>query len=704
MAGEGGAAGFRYRAFISYAHDDKAWGDWLHRALEAYHVPATLIGTRGDRGVVPARLRPIFRDREELTAAADLSAELEEALQDSATLVVICSPLAAGSHWVNEEILAFKRLGRGDLILPFVVAGEPNADDHALECFPPALKYELGSDGALSDTLAEPVAADARPEGDGRENAKLKLIAGMIGVGFDQVRQREAEAQRRRLRRVLAGVTVLLVVFAGLTAAAVWFAFDAAEQRDAAAAAQAEALAERDRAAKNLEVGIDAARTLVWDLSADVRTSEGVQQRVLLRIQRKAQDLLSRLTEGQDTGTEGQFARVVSLTRSARTLLDLGETADAQADAEAALAGAEALVTLEPTDIDYKDIYVVALLMVTDVRLVTADFPAAQQALEIAQPIADGMAAGSDNDEYRLRPSKIHARFGRLNYARGDTEAALKSYEAAVASDEALVAAEPDNIKFLQQLGSDHINVGDIGLDRDDYAAALKSFSAALAIEDGIVRREPGNMGYVRDLSLGYERVALVKRFQGEFEAALEGFQASLALTERLVASDPGNTEYQRDLAVGNSSIGDVKRDQGDFEGALAHYEISNGLTEKLIAADPDQIDFQTDLMVGYEQVGDTRVLQELPKPALEAYQASTKVGRRIAGRYPGIASFAYWLAQALEKVGGVQATLENRDAARIAYGEALAIQERLVEDEPGERMYAEAVTRLREKLAALPD
>jgi hypothetical protein len=42
-------AGFRYWAFISYSHQDKSWGRWLHRALETYRVPQRLVGMPIDR-------------------------------------------------------------------------------------------------------------------------------------------------------------------------------------------------------------------------------------------------------------------------------------------------------------------------------------------------------------------------------------------------------------------------------------------------------------------------------------------------------------------------------------------------------------------------------------------------------------------------------------------------------------------------------
>src|SRR6185437_5514656 len=165
-----------YWAFLSHSHRDARWGAWLHKALESYRPPKPLVGTHTQRGPVPARLSPIFRDREELASATDLGASINDALSRSLCQIVICSPSSARSRWVNEEILAFKRLGREDRIFCFIVDGEPNASDDPaqahLECFPPALRYRLGADGALSSIRTEPIAADARAGKDRRGNAR----------------------------------------------------------------------------------------------------------------------------------------------------------------------------------------------------------------------------------------------------------------------------------------------------------------------------------------------------------------------------------------------------------------------------------------------------------------------------------------------------------------------------------------------------
>ena len=229
---------YKFRAFISYSHADEKWASWLHKALETYRVPKYLVGEDTKFGPVPDRLGSVFRDREELSTATSLGDELTQALKDSACQIVICSPRAAKSHWTNEEILTYKRLGRSERIFCLIVDGEPGASDDAdtadQECFPPALRYVVGEDGVLTDERSEPIAADARRGKDNRQNAKLKLVAGMLGVGFDALKQREHQRkQRRMLFLTTAAVTGMAVTTVLATAA--WFArIEAEEQRNRA--------------------------------------------------------------------------------------------------------------------------------------------------------------------------------------------------------------------------------------------------------------------------------------------------------------------------------------------------------------------------------------------------------------------------------------------------------------------------------------
>ena len=114
---------YKYKAFISYSHKDEKWGRWLHRGIEGYRIPKGLVGRDTLNGPVPKRLFPLFRDREELPTASDLSEIIDQALIDSSHLIVICSPNSAKSQWVNEEVKAFKKLGKQNRILCLIVDG-----------------------------------------------------------------------------------------------------------------------------------------------------------------------------------------------------------------------------------------------------------------------------------------------------------------------------------------------------------------------------------------------------------------------------------------------------------------------------------------------------------------------------------------------------------------------------------------------------
>ena len=135
----------RYWAFMSYSHRDEHWGTWLHSSLERYRIPRRLVGRVTARGAVPRRIFPCFRDQEELQASPNLSDEIQSALEKSLFLVVVCSPRAAQSRWVNEEIRFFKALGRDQQILCLIVDGEPNAretgHEAAEEAFPEAVRF-----------------------------------------------------------------------------------------------------------------------------------------------------------------------------------------------------------------------------------------------------------------------------------------------------------------------------------------------------------------------------------------------------------------------------------------------------------------------------------------------------------------------------------------------------------------------------------
>jgi len=194
---------YRYWAFISYSSQDRSWARWLHKSIERYGIPARYVRHQHrtlSGEPAPKRFYPLFLDRDELPASSDLGNYIQNALKSSRYLIVVCSPHAAYSKWVDKEIETFQNMGRKDRIFAIIVDGEPNAGDET-ECFPPTFKKE------------EPIAADARKKGDGKADARLKLLSGMLGVGFDELKRRDQiRLRRKRVFLLLISMIVLIPI------------------------------------------------------------------------------------------------------------------------------------------------------------------------------------------------------------------------------------------------------------------------------------------------------------------------------------------------------------------------------------------------------------------------------------------------------------------------------------------------------------
>ncbi|MEM1296242.1 MAG: toll/interleukin-1 receptor domain-containing protein, partial [Verrucomicrobiota bacterium] len=301
-------------SFISYRHSDndlkhdQGWATWLHRQIEHYTVQAELVGTQNDRGdIIPERIYPVFRDEESLPADADLSRSITNALDRSRSLVVLCSPRATESVYVAQEITHFKKT-KADRVIAAIVAGEPG--DPNQECFPQPLRHPVRADGSLDLSIEEePIAADFRlPEGgEGRtspqayfkllransvavkeakrraneygerlELMKLKVIAGIIGVPLetlrdrDKARQLELARKRARVFAVISSVMALLLVAAAVSG---WIAVlkqqESERQARAARAGEKAALYQlrrEDEPLRAAELAVEAAaETLAWN-------------------------------------------------------------------------------------------------------------------------------------------------------------------------------------------------------------------------------------------------------------------------------------------------------------------------------------------------------------------------------------------------------------------------------------------------------
>lgn len=104
-----------FDAYLAYSHGDShRLAAELQRALERY--PA--VGGR--------RLR-VFRDSTDLAASPDLMSNITNMLDNSEYLILLASPKAAKSRWIEAELLHFQKSHHQNRILTVLADGDPES-------------------------------------------------------------------------------------------------------------------------------------------------------------------------------------------------------------------------------------------------------------------------------------------------------------------------------------------------------------------------------------------------------------------------------------------------------------------------------------------------------------------------------------------------------------------------------------------------
>jgi len=567
----------RYRAFISYSHKDARWANWLHRSLEGYRVPTRLRGTRGEFGPLPDRLLPIFRDREDLASAGKLGPKIQDALADSEALIVICSPDAVRSPWVNEEVLRFKRTGRANRIYCLIVGGEPHAGDER-ECFVPVLRLELDADGELGTQAAEPIAADVRPGKDGKALARLKLLSGLLGVNLDTLRQREASRRQRRLLAITTLALLVMMLTSFLAVQAV-IARHAAERRQK----QAEALV----------------AFMLGDLSDKLAQVSRLD--ILAAVDDQAMGYFQSLPT-TDVTDQSLEQRAKALVKIGIVRTEQGHLPEALRSYQAAAALASKLAQAAPSDIERQLAYADDLAFIGTTHWyqgqldqAQAGFESAQRVLLRTRPLAPA------NPQLLFQLSTIDNNMGHVLEGRGRVNEALAQYRSMRKLSEALVQIDRGNREWVAQLGLAHNNLAKMALMRGDMATAVAEYRADVGIEADLANRDPRDNAQGEKLVLSRAALGRTLALTGDVVTGIGYLRQALDQVDRLLAVEASSTAFQEDAGLYSTQLARWLRVGGDGPGAAtpaARALANRGLQvfERLTREDPGNAGWQREL------------------------------------------------------------------------------------------------------------
>jgi tetratricopeptide (TPR) repeat protein len=615
---------YRFKAFISYSHRDQTVAKWLHGALESYRVPQRLVGKETGTGTIARRIGPVFRDRDELPVASDLSGKINEALASTQFLIVLCSPASAQSKWVNQEVINFKRLKGEDSIIAVVLGGEPFASGkpgrEAEECFVPALRFRVDADGALTDQPAEPIAADLRPDKDSKRLVKLKVIAGLLGLGLDELVRRENQRRTQRLFWLSTGMATAMMVMGVLTVFAI-------QSRN-------EAVIARDDAERQKTQAEDLIEFMLGDLRGKLQPVGRLD--ALDSVGEKSLAYFASLKPSElDDNTLGRKARALHL---------LGEIRDLRGDFDGALRVFE----------DARD---------TTLKLMQADPLNEQRMFEHAQ------------SEYWI---------GYEYFNKGHLPKAEESILAYKNLTDELVARSPSNTKWQKERGHAEINMGVILLQQGKHLLAIDSFESARTVFTTISDGDPNNIEVRTILAQCYAWLADASATAGQLNRAENYRQNEAALYDQLTLKDPQNKDLARAKLVAYKSLGVLRADKGDQHGAITALEVASSLATMLEELDPDNTLWMELSGRSALDMAEALIESGLVDRAREAFQKGLAISDALIRKDPNALN---WQVSLRGKALVLQARMansavENAAASHqldelIAYLDGLALEQR---------------------------
>jgi tetratricopeptide (TPR) repeat protein len=517
----------RFRAFISYSWADKDWAEWLHRSLELYRTPKSLVGRDTPLGPAPAGLHPVFRDRDEEAAGHGLRAAIETALEASDFLIVLCSPRSAKSEWVNREVAWFKIHKDKTRILALVVDGEPGASargDETAECFPKTLTHKVGADLQPTEEPEDPpLAADARKEGDGKRGAKLKLAAALLGVGLDDLVKRDERRRALRRRWMMSGMAAGMAALGGLSL----FAFN---QRDAAVIARNDAVKARDDAEGLIEL-------ILTDLKSDLEgygTLKSVTQ-------------IGNRAIGYYEGQEVKALTPDQLGRRARVLLMLGEADNKRGDLDAALA-----------------------------RYKTAEATTSEQ-----------LARDPENAQRIFDHAQSVFWVGYIAWQRGDHANAKEQFTEYHRLATRLVEIHPENDDWRMEENYAFSNLGTLAMDEGDAAEAEAWFRKSLEVSTSLLEERPEDIGRVLAAGQSYAWLANSLNRQARVPQARQALMDQIAAYERALARHPGNAAVANSAVSAHFGLAQTLIAANSPNEALTSAISGTRLAEQAMALDP---------------------------------------------------------------------------------------------------------------------
>jgi len=679
-----------YDAFVSYSHaKDKPVAAALQSAIQTLGKPW-----------YRRRALRVFRDDTSLSATPQLWPSIEQALGNSRFLVLLASPEAAASPWVNKEVAHWLDHKGTDTLLIALIDGELSWDnttgDFAATTnapLPPVLSGRFVGEPKWVDLRAYRHGADAR---DSRFiEAGADFAAAIHGVPKEDLLSQEVRQQRRALRMAWS-TAVLLLALAGLAA---WQAKVAIDNERVAIEQRQLAQQQRDRAENVLAAAMGTANTLVFDLAWELRDRAGMPLDLTRRILNRAQELQRQLADSGETAPALRRGEAIALSNLVLTLLALGDTTEALAAGQRGRAILEDLASIEPDNTMWQRDRLVNHNRIAEALEALGRREEAYEEYLKSHRIAEKLVATDPGNT--LWQDDLSVSYGLVASqlrALGRRDTALKLHRASRTVIEKLAAFEPTNTHWQRNLSVAISHIGNILHEMGQTEEALAEYRSSHRIAEVLAAADPANSQWLYDLAVSHSGLGKLLRATGSLDEALSAYRASLAIQEKLSTSDPSNTRWRQERSRLHNEIGHIHVAAGRREEALVQYRASIAILKTLAAANPANVEWQIGISASHASTGGVLHALGQSEEALAEYRLSLEIAQGLAVADPGSSQRQRELSTAHVLVGDMLRVLGQREDVFVEYRSSLQINARLAELDPGnsDRQFELAVSLFR--------
>lgn len=531
----------------------------------------------------------------------------------------------------------------------------------------------MDGDGTITDRSLTLLGPDLQENADGRQLGLVKVVAGMIGVGSDEIYQRAERARRaaNRFRNAVIAVLVMLTVAAAGSAAYAW------------------------QQLTTKEAFLDATLTQFTSLvNTAVKSAEAcaVPLAVTRSVLENAEGVLTVMTKYGRDAPKIKYRKAIMLTAFSDNYRDLGQTQTAKQRLDEAQQIMADLVRIAPSNNDYAftkaQLHGKAGALLSTLGDVGAFVREDQARYQIMTRLAP---TDPSNVDWQLELALSRISLVDTFSMRDVTATTLQGYREGLAMIERLAAAEPDNAKLQRQFSIALTNIGFSLWRQGNLEGAQDRIGKALAIDQRLAVAKPNNAGLQRDLAQSQMFIASIRSFLGDRKGALPSAESASAILRRLTTLDPDNAAWRSDLALADLVVAILRAETDHSDASLALARSARDSIGKLVESDPGNVNLRQQIGLFDLQPGESLSKSDQPQAALALFKSARLSFQHFGDQDPTSGLNQLILVLLDEQIGAALAKAGDTGLALESYRSAVEVAGKRARADPSNAMFQQA-------------